>query len=375
MRVNIGPVLVQEWKKRGITQQQLADFIGVSKAAVSKWETGQTYPDITLLPALAAYFDLRIDDLLDYEPQLAAKEIHSIYASLKQSVTTEPGEKVLARLRSLVRRYYACYPFLEQMGMWLLNHFDQLPGKDTPSKLQAYIPEAQQLFVRVRKNAPDSQLKMRARNMEAYTMVILNKPAAVLDLLGTFTPEYLPSESLIASAQQMLGETDQAQATYQSALYQATSVVASYFTNYLQMLLAEPQRFAETYRRARAFAAVFDLDRLNPLVYCNLLGSAAVGFAQQKQPEQVFAVLTDYAAAYQATTFPVTLHGDAYFDKIGPWLDQLDIGTQTPRNTALVEQSLRDVILNNPVFTAYHDDPRWADIAAAMRPKEKNNHE
>lgn len=46
MRMNIGPIITEKRKEKKITQQELADFIGVSKASVSKWETRQTYRDI-----------------------------------------------------------------------------------------------------------------------------------------------------------------------------------------------------------------------------------------------------------------------------------------------------------------------------------------
>jgi transcriptional regulator with XRE-family HTH domain len=49
--------------KRGITQQQLADALGVSYQAVSKWETGTTLPDTAILPSIAAHLDITIDDL------------------------------------------------------------------------------------------------------------------------------------------------------------------------------------------------------------------------------------------------------------------------------------------------------------------------
>ena len=41
-------------RARGMTQEQLADFVGVTKASVSKWETKQSLPDILMLPKLAA---------------------------------------------------------------------------------------------------------------------------------------------------------------------------------------------------------------------------------------------------------------------------------------------------------------------------------
>lgn len=52
--------------------------MGVSKAAVSKWETGLSYPDITLLPVLAAYFNISIDELMGYEPQMGKEDIRKL---------------------------------------------------------------------------------------------------------------------------------------------------------------------------------------------------------------------------------------------------------------------------------------------------------
>jgi transcriptional regulator with XRE-family HTH domain len=55
-------------KKKGIGQQELADVLGVSFQSVSKWETGVTMPDITLLPSIAEYFKVSIDELLGVKP-------------------------------------------------------------------------------------------------------------------------------------------------------------------------------------------------------------------------------------------------------------------------------------------------------------------
>lgn len=62
--INIGRVLIKNRHKRGITQDELATHLGVSKGAVSKWETGSSLPDILLLPQLASYFDISIDELI-----------------------------------------------------------------------------------------------------------------------------------------------------------------------------------------------------------------------------------------------------------------------------------------------------------------------
>ena len=51
-------------RKKDTTQEDLAEFLTVSISAVSKWERGECYPDIELLPKIAAYFDVTVDDLL-----------------------------------------------------------------------------------------------------------------------------------------------------------------------------------------------------------------------------------------------------------------------------------------------------------------------
>ncbi|MDF2889468.1 MAG: Methylase involved in ubiquinone/menaquinone biosynthesis [Lacrimispora sp.] len=52
-------------KNKGLSQQELATVMGVAHQTVSKWETNVTFPDITLLPQLAQYFDVSVDELLE----------------------------------------------------------------------------------------------------------------------------------------------------------------------------------------------------------------------------------------------------------------------------------------------------------------------
>lgn len=70
--MNIGNKIKQLRKARGITQEQLANAIGISFQAVSKWENNIALPDITLAPILANYFGVSMDELFDFS--LAGKE-------------------------------------------------------------------------------------------------------------------------------------------------------------------------------------------------------------------------------------------------------------------------------------------------------------
>ena len=62
-------------KQEGLNQQELADTLGVSFQTVSKWETGITMPDISLLPDISEYFKVTVDELLGLIPLRCQKYI------------------------------------------------------------------------------------------------------------------------------------------------------------------------------------------------------------------------------------------------------------------------------------------------------------
>lgn len=75
MANSLGSRIAELRKSRGITQDQLAEHIGVSAQAVSKWENDISCPDITILPQLADYFSITIDELLRGESNKVVKVV------------------------------------------------------------------------------------------------------------------------------------------------------------------------------------------------------------------------------------------------------------------------------------------------------------
>lgn len=65
--MSIGSKIAQYRKEKGLTQETLAQLIGVTNQAVSKWESDQCCPDIQILPKLADIFDVSVDALFDRE--------------------------------------------------------------------------------------------------------------------------------------------------------------------------------------------------------------------------------------------------------------------------------------------------------------------
>ena len=80
--IRLGKKLIALRREANMTQEELASYMGVSKSSVSKWETETTLPDILLLPQLATLFNVSVDELIGYEPQLSMEAINNLYLQL-----------------------------------------------------------------------------------------------------------------------------------------------------------------------------------------------------------------------------------------------------------------------------------------------------
>lgn len=83
MELKLSKQLQSLRKQKGLTQEELAEVFNVTNQSVSKWESGQTCPDISLLPEIAEYFKVSIDELLGYKPM---SSVNSIYLQMKSII-------------------------------------------------------------------------------------------------------------------------------------------------------------------------------------------------------------------------------------------------------------------------------------------------
>lgn len=103
--MNIGDKIKKLRQENGLTQEDLAEQLGVSFQAISRWENSTTYPDITLLPIIANMFDVTIDYLLDMESYKKDEELKKIFEQddiLFNEGKTKEREKIL---ESVLKKY------------------------------------------------------------------------------------------------------------------------------------------------------------------------------------------------------------------------------------------------------------------------------
>lgn len=362
--INIAKVLVKKRKEKNITQEDLANYMGVTKASVSKWETGQSYPDVTFLPMLATYFNISVDELIDYQPQMTKENIRKVYRNLSEDFVSQPFDSVLDECREIIKKYYSCFPLLLQMGILMVNHVELL---DDPQKSTSLVQEAKGLFFRIREESDDVSVIRTALYMEALSNLILGDLDAALELLdGTVAPA-LPPESLLASAYQMTGRTREAKSVLQVGMFQNIVVLFNFFPAYLMLCVEEPAKFEEMLERSLAVSDAFDMAHLHPGVLVGLYISAAQGYVLQKNHDRALAMLQKYTDIVTSDIYPLRLHGDGFFDLLEDWLDQLDLGTDLPRDEKTIKKSMCDVIVKNPAFSALSEDPRFRLITDKLQ--------
>lgn len=74
---NIGKSISSYRKNLGMTQEELAEKLHISAQAVSKWENGIGYPDITLVPAISEVLNISLNDLFGASDDIDTEEIPS----------------------------------------------------------------------------------------------------------------------------------------------------------------------------------------------------------------------------------------------------------------------------------------------------------
>ena len=72
MLIGMGEIIREQRRRAGVRQEDLASALGITCQAVSRWETGLSYPDLELIPAIADYFGIGIGPGFGYEKNTVA---------------------------------------------------------------------------------------------------------------------------------------------------------------------------------------------------------------------------------------------------------------------------------------------------------------
>ncbi|SFR76735.1 helix-turn-helix domain-containing protein [Anaeromicropila populeti] len=367
--INIAAVLADKRREKGITQEDLARYIGVSKASVSKWETAQSYPDITLLPLLATFFNISIDELMGYTAQMSKEDINELYKKLSFRFATESFPNVLADCKKIINKYYSCFPLLLKMSILLINHYMM---DENSEKQKAILGEAVELCFRIEKESEDVWLSKEAVTIRAFCYLLLQQPQDALELLGETIRPISMDEGIMAQSYQMLGNTAKAEEVIQIQMYQHLMALIGSVPMYLLLNENDEKKVDEILRRSMALKEIFDLDKLHPNTMAQIYFAAAQTYSNNKKYEEALEMLQKYTDLCTKNFFPYSLHGDIFFNKIDGWLEEFDLGNSSPRNEKVIKESMLQSVESNPAFRVLEEYPKYKNILELLRQNNKS---
>lgn len=368
-RLNIADNIVRLRHDKKITQEQLAEFIGVTKASVSKWENSQSTPDITILPQLATFFDVTVDELIGYTPQLSKEQIQNLYQKFGNKFAECPFEEVMSETQDYVKRYYSCYPFLMQMCILWLNHYKMAEEAERQREICLGIDR---LCQHIKLNCKDMRIIGNTIVLQTLVYFQLGRIQEVVDELEDFSVSNRfgnQSSVLLIQAYAMLGDTEKADRFAQISMYDN---VMSLLANAVCYLLIHTEHLSvceETIIRIECVAEIYKIADLSPNSLLSFEYQAAICYLTHGEKRKALKHLEKYVLCLSKlfSSEDLHLHGDAYFNKIEEWFDnELDNGTNAPRSRKVVLEDVKKT-LEAPPLAILNGEPEFEKLKKKLK--------
>ena len=145
MTITLGENIKKKRTEQGITQEQLAEALEVSPQAVSRWENEASFPDITLLPVIAGYFDVTVDELLGVDIERKEEEIKKILDEVQKLEHLGKSYEASCLLREKVKEYPNSAELLYNLAGAIYSYYYQGDTWVGEEKFKEYAKEVVEL--------------------------------------------------------------------------------------------------------------------------------------------------------------------------------------------------------------------------------------
>lgn len=382
--VSIGSVIARERRLRGVTQQELAERLGVSKAAVSKWEVGQSMPDVALLPRIAAYFSLTLDELFGYRCVLSDEEMATLYAELLAEAARDQAS-ALGHLREAVQDHYADFRLLVMMASLLFewatvgpdplgqvgSEVPRVAAEDGPDALMA---EATGLLDHVIDEGSDPAAARQAVQTKAAALVQSGSYAEAVALLEPTVPRQgTPQAMLLVAAYKGLGREDDAWRLMQGECLSSAWLVEALLLQEVGMA-GDAEHARRAARAAAALHGALDMDGVNPSYRATVALELAGSLRRTGDTDGALEALADAVrlARELAPAVPFSAQSSPLYDRVAPDADPGRFGAAWAEHkegqaTGLV-RALGEAVaatVADPAWGGFADDERFRKLAAS----------
>lgn len=371
MDTRINEILAQFRSESGLTQEEVANHLGITKAAVSKRECGQSMPDILLLPAIAELYSTSIDDLFGHVQEPDKESIDAAYRTAL-ALLGEDYNAGIDYVRQQVRENWTCCELLRMMGVALFAQIPKLRGFNSgflEDESLLCANEAERIIRRVIELSPSGAGISAELPSLVRILLWTGREREAEKLLDSYErKEPCLQAALLAQLHREAGRNEEALTILQRALLVSLLEAQSVMTAMAPMVgdskLAELADLAMALQSDRALASIF------PTLVPAVRLQQAKNLVRTAPADDVLQALGAFADALdEACAVMLSPINPGIFDKVEDmlWDDADDIITYA-RNEAVTElrAAYAHAFESDELWDFLRDDARFGQIVACI---------
>lgn len=213
--MSIGTKIRDLRKARGLTQEQVADAIGVSKPAVSKWESNNGYPDITLLAPLARFFETTVDCLLEYNVSITENQISGIIDKLQGLLFSSGFEQAKDYSDSQLHQY----PNIDELKLLIAQEYFQFAILNVDEQIQKPALDYSQQLLQLASKSKNKELQEDALTCIANNSLLIGQYNQALNAALQLPQDNLKTKILLANIYYQTGDIVACKKTSQEVMF------------------------------------------------------------------------------------------------------------------------------------------------------------
>lgn len=194
MNIQLGKAVRELRMQSGVTQEDLANHLGVSMQAISRWENGVCYPDLEFVPALAAYFGVSTDHLLCVDLTASKEAEEQAVAQWKLAFKNGRIEEALEIAEKALRAMPTNYRLMlcKAQSLVLLAGIAEEDWLDEQA-MRRYLSRAEDLLCLIITKCPERNLQLEALTWMSGLCAIKGDKNGLLKLVSEF-PDVMHSK-------------------------------------------------------------------------------------------------------------------------------------------------------------------------------------
>jgi transcriptional regulator with XRE-family HTH domain len=199
MILEIGKKIKALRKANDVTQEKLAEYLSLSYQAVSKWENGTAYPDITLVPAIANFFGVSADELLGMKQSDNNKKLNCYEQQYKECNIKGDTKGRIEISRKVLSEYPRNFQWMLNLA-YALTQYDSTQNQIKYSNENNFIQEAISLCEHILEDCTIDEIRQSAIQILCYEYPKVDKRELAIKLAKQMPCIYICSEMLLTQA-------------------------------------------------------------------------------------------------------------------------------------------------------------------------------